>query len=468
VGGLFGVVSNEDCISDLFYGTDYHSHLGTMRGGLVVRNGQGFTRFIHDITNAQFRSKFEDDLPKLKGTMGIGAISDYEDQPLIIGSHHGVYAIVTVSKLDNLEELAAAAYKKRNAHFSEMSGNEINPTELIASLIDEGDTIEAGIRHAQENIEGSCSLLLLTEKGIYAARDLLGRTPIVLAEKPGAYAATFETCALPNLDYEITRYLGPGEIVRISPDGVEQMMEPAERLQICSFLWVYYGYPASDYEDTNVEVVRNRCGAALAKRDDKAVDIVAGIPDSGTGHGFGYSMEAGIPYRRPFVKYTPTWPRSFMPQDQRVRDVVARMKLIPIRDIIKGNRLLFCEDSIVRGTQLQDIVKRLYEYGAPEIHMRPACPPLVFSCKFLNFSRSRSVMDLAGRKAMHELQPDGVSDSELADYANPDTDRYCSMVDCIGKRLKLTSLRYQRLDDLVSAIGMPKDKLCTYCWDGVE
>ncbi len=468
MGGMFGVVSKDDCVSDLFYGTDYHSHLGTMRGGLVVKNGQGFTRFIHDITNAQFRSKFEDDLPELKGTMGIGVISDYEDQPLIIGSHHGVYAIVTVSKLDNLDELAAAAFKKRNAHFSEMSGNEINPTELIASLIDEGDTIEDGIRYAQEQIDGSCSILLLTEKGIYAARDLLGRTPIVLAQKEDAYAATFESCALANLDYEVTKYLGPGEVVRLNHDGFEQMKQPADRLQICSFLWVYYGYPASNYENTNVEVVRNRCGACLAKRDNVEVDIVAGIPDSGTGHGFGYSMEAGVPYRRPFVKYTPTWPRSFMPQDQRVRDTVARMKLIPIREIIKGNRLLFCEDSIVRGTQLQDIIRRLYEYGAPEVHMRPACPPLIFSCKFLNFSRSGSVMDLAGRKGIQELQPDGPSDSELADYANPDSDLHGAMVDRIGRRLRLTTLRYQRLDDLVDAIGLPKERLCTYCWDGAE
>jgi amidophosphoribosyltransferase len=290
----------------------------------------------------------------------------------------------------------------------------------------------------------------------------------VLAQKEDAYAATFETCALPNLDYEVTKYLGPGEVVRLNQDGFEQMKEPADRLQICSFLWVYYGYPASNYENTNVEVVRNRCGACLAKRDNVEIDVVAGIPDSGTGHGFGYSMEAGIPYRRPFVKYTPTWPRSFMPQDQRVRDTVARMKLIPIREIIRDNRLLFCEDSIVRGTQLQDIIRRLYEYGAPEVHMRPACPPLIFSCKFLNFSRSRSVLDLAGRKGIQELQPDGPSDSELADYANPDTDLHGAMVERIGKRLGLTTLRYQRLDDLVDAIGLPKERLCTFCWDGAE
>ncbi|MDJ0767000.1 MAG: amidophosphoribosyltransferase [Myxococcota bacterium] len=468
MGGLFGVVSKDDCVPDLFYGTDYHSHLGTMRGGLAVRNGQGFTRFIHDITNAQFRSKFEDDLPKLQGTAGIGSISDYEDQPLIIGSHHGAYAIVTVSKLDNQEELVQTAFKKRNAHFSEMSGTEINPTELVASLINEGDTLAEGIRHAQKSIKGSCSILLLAEDGIYAARDYLGRTPIVIAEKPGAYAASLETCAFPNLDYQISKYLGPGEIVKITADGFEQVMPPGDRLQICSFLWVYYGYPASDYENINVEVVRNRCGEYLAKRDDKEVDVVAGIPDSGVGHGYGYSMQAGVAYRRPFVKYTPTWPRSFMPQDQRVRDVVARMKLVPIRDLINGKRLLFCEDSIVRGTQLQDIVKRLFDYGALEVHMRPACPPLIHSCKFLNFSRSRSVMDLAGRKAIQELQPNGPSEEDLAAYANPDTEQHTAMVDCIGKRLGLSSLRYQRLDDLVSAIGLPKEKLCTYCWDGVE
>ncbi len=468
MGGLFGVASKEDCVSDLFFGTDYHSHLGTMRGGVAVKNGGDFTRFIHDITNAQFRSKFEQDLPMLSGNTGIGVISDYEDQPLIIGSHHGVYAIATVSSLHNLTDLVKAAFEKRNAHFSEMSGNEINPTEIVASLINEGDTIEEGIRHAQESIEGSCSILLLTDTGIYAARDLYGRTPIVLAEKPGSFAATFETCALPNLDFEISRYLGPGEIVHITPDGFGQVKEPSERLQICSFLWVYYGYPASNYEDTNVEIVRNRCGARLAMRDDKEIDLVAGIPDSGTGHGLGYSMEAAVPYRRPFVKYTPTWPRSFMPQDQSIRDMVARMKLIPIREIIRDNRLLFCEDSIVRGTQLQDVIRRLYEYGAPEVHMRPACPPLIHSCKFLNFSRSRSEMDLAGRKAIHELQPEGASDTDLADYANPDTDRHKEMVERIRKRLRLTSLRYQRLDDLVLAIGHPKERLCTYCWDGVE
>ncbi len=466
MGGFFGVVSQEDCVPDLFYGTDYHSHLGTMRGGMAVRNGQGFSRFIHDITNSQFRSKFENDLPKLAGSTGIGVISDYEDQPLIVGSHHGTYAIVTVAKLDNLEQLASAAFKRRGGHFLEMSGNEINPTELVAHLIDQGDSFAQGIRKAQEAIEGSCSILLLTDDGIYAARDRLGRHPVVIGEKSGSYAATLETCSLPNLDYDIKRYLGPGEIVRLTPDGVEQLAPPGERMQICSFLWVYYGYPASNYEGINVEVVRYRCGEALARRDNVEIDIVAGVPDSGTGHAIGYANAAGVPHQRPFVKYTPTWPRSFMPQDQRVRDLVARMKLIPIKEIIAGNRLLFCEDSIVRGTQLKDIIKRLFEYGAQEVHMRPACPPLVFGCKFLNFSRSRSELDLAGRWAIAELEGD--QPDNLDKYADPESDEYEAMLEVIRKRLGLTSLKYQRLDDLVAAIGLPKERLCTYCWDGAE
>ncbi len=466
MGGLFGVVGDQDCVADLFYGTDYHSHLGTMRGGLAVRNGQGFSRYIHDITNAQFRSKFEVDLPKLSGTMGIGVISDYEDQPLIIGSHHGVYAIVTVSKLDNLEELVARALRKPGVHFSEMTGSDVNPTQVIAHLIDQGGSFEEGIRIVQDSVRGSCSLLLLTDQGVYAARDKLGRTPVVVGERPGAYAATLETCAFPNLGYEVKRYLGPGEIVLLTPDGVEQLAAPGDAMQICAFLWVYYGYPASDYEDINVEAVRYRCGEALARRDDVDVDIVAGIPDSGTGHAIGYANATRLPHVRPFVKYTPTWPRSFMPQDQRVRDLVARMKLIPIREIIDNKRLLFCEDSIVRGTQLKDIIQRIYDYGAREVHMRPACPPLVFGCKFLNFSRSRSELDLAGRKAVHELA--GGDPPDLADYANPDSSAYAAMVGSIQSRLGLTSLRYQRLPDLVSAIGLPKEKLCTYCWDGVE
>ena len=464
MGGFFGVVAREDCVSDLFYGTDYHSHLGTMRGGLAVANSSGFTRFIHDITNSQFRSKFEDDVLGMRGKMGIGVISDYEDQPLIIGSHLGVYAIVTVGVIKNADELAGAVFNNRATHFSEMSGGEINPTELVATLINQEATFEDGIRRAQEAVQGSCSMLLLTDDGIYAARDRLGRTPVVLGEKEGAVSATLETCAFPNLGYELTRYLGPGEIVLIGADGVHDIAPAGDQMQICSFLWVYYGYPASNYEGVNVEDVRNRCGVKLAQADDVEIDLAAGVPDSGTAHAIGYATEAGVPYRRPFVKYTPTWPRSFMPQDQQIRDVVAKMKLIPIRELIKGRRLLFCEDSIVRGTQLQDTIQRLYEYGAKEVHMRPACPPLVYGCKFLNFSRSRSELDLAGRRAIKEIE--GVDGKDLPTYADANSDKYAEMVDNIRKRLNLTTLQYQRLEDLVDAIGLPKEKLCTFCWDG--
>jgi len=470
MGGFFGVASTQDCVGDLFYGTDYHSHLGTMRGGLAVLNGNGngngFTRVIHDITNAQFRSKFEDDLPHLRGRSGIGVISDFEDQPLIIGSHLGVFAIVTVGVIRNAATLAKEAYHNGAVHFSEMSGTGINPTELVATLIAQEATFADGLRRVQQTVEGSCSILLLTKQGIYAARDRLGRTPVILGRKDGACAVTLETCAFPNLSYENERDLGPSEIVRITPEGFEQLSPPSEQMQICAFLWVYYGYPASSYEGINVEASRNRCGAALARREKIEIDIVAGVPDSGTGHAVGYAHQAVIPYRRPFVKYTPTWPRSFMPQDQRIRDLVARMKLIPIRELIQGQRLLFCEDSIVRGTQLKDTIERIYDYGAKEVHMRPACPPLVYGCKFLNFSRSKSEMDLAARRAIREMEPAGATD--LSVYADPDSEKHAEMVERIRCRLNLTSLKYQRLDDLVEAIGLPKAKLCTYCWDGAE
>jgi len=466
MGGLFGVVSKEDCVSDLFYGTDYHSHLGTRRGGLAVKNPDGFTRFIHNIENAQFRSKFEQDIPGMHGNRGIGIISDNEDQPVLIGSHLGKYAIATVAKINNTEELVKKIFGKRTTHFSELSGSEINPTELIATLIDHESTFEEGIQSALEAVDGSCSLLLLTEDGVYAARDRLGRTPVVIGEKEGSLAATSETCAFPNLDYKIKKYLGPGEIVLITEEGVEQRRPPGQKIQICGFLWVYYGYPASNYEGINVETVRNRCGAFLARNDTIKIDMVTGIPDSGVGHGLGYASEAGIPFKRPFVKYTPTWPRSFMPQDKAVRDLVAKMKLIPIRDIIEGKRLLFCEDSIVRGTQLKDTIQRLYDFGAIEVHMRPACPPLTHGCKFLNFSRSRSDLDLAARTAIHALEgKDGV---DLDKYSTTGSVKYEAMVEKIRERLKLTTLKYQRLEDLIKAIGLPKEKLCTYCWDGAE
>ena len=466
MGGFFGVVANGDCVQDLFYGTDYHSHLGTKRGGMATLNGQGIKRFIHNIENAQFRSKFEDDVNNLSGNKGIGVISDYEDQPLIIGSHLGTYAIATVSKILNADELAKKAFGKKATHFSEMSGGEINPTELVATLINQEKNFEDGIRNAQESIEGSCSMLLLTKEGVYAARDKLGRTPVIIGRRDGAYAATLETCAFPNLGYDVVCDLGPGEIVLITEKGVEKKKPPLDRMQICAFLWVYYGYPASSYEGINVEATRNKCGEALAKADNTEVDMVAGIPDSGTAHAIGYANAADIPYRRPFVKYTPTWPRSFMPQNQTVRDLVAKMKLIPVRELISGKRLLFCEDSIVRGTQLKDTVRRLFDCGAKEVHMRPACPPLVYGCNFLNFSRSRSELDLAGRRAIKEIE--GIDGKDLEEYANPCTDKYCAMVEKIRQRLNLTTLQYQKLDDLVNAIGLPKEQLCTYCWDGTE
>jgi len=465
MGGFFGVVSTGECIEDLFYGTDYHSHLGTRRGGLAAEDG-GFIRFIHDLTNAQFRSKFEDDVRKMHGRRGIGVISDNEDQPLIIGSHLGVYAIVTVGVVQNAEALAREMFAPRTTHFAEMAGGEINPTELVAALINQGETFTEGIRRAQEAIRGSCSLLVLAPDGLYAARDAYGRTPVIIGRKDGAWAATLETCALPNLGYEIDRYLGPGEIVRLTAEGVEPMAPPGEAMQICTFLWVYYGFPASSYEGINVEGVRNRCGAALARRDTAEVDLVSGIPDSGTGHALGYANAAKVPMERPFVKYTPTWPRSFMPQDQRIRDLVARMKLIPIRELIEGKRLLFCEDSIVRGTQLKDTIQRLFDAGATEVHMRPACPPLIYACPFLNFSRSRSELDLAARRAIAELESADAASPE--GYEDSASEKYARMVDGIRRRLNLTSLRYQRLDDLVQAVGLPKDRLCTYCWDGAD
>ncbi len=466
MGGLFGVISKEDCVSDLFYGTDYHSHLGTTRGGLAVKNPEGFIRFIHNIENAQFRSKFEQDITKLHSTRGIGVISDYDNQPLLIRSHLGKYAIVTVGVIKNADKLVKKVFSTRIIHFSEMIGEEINPTELVASLINQELTFEEGIINAQEAIEGSCSLVLLTDNGVYAARDRLGRSPVVIGEKKGSLAVTLETCAFPNLGFEIKKYLGPGEIVLITEEGIEQKKPPGEKMQICGFLWVYYGYPASSYEGLNVESVRNKCGANLAKNDSIKIDMVAGLPDSGIGHGLGYASEAGIPFKRPFVKYTPTWARSFMPQDQTVRDIVAKMKLIPISELIKGKKLLLCEDSIVRGTQLKNTIQRLYDFGALEVHMRPACPPLTHGCKFLNFSRSKSELDLAARKAIKEIE--GVDGKDLDEYSTEGSEKYKGMIKQISQMLKLTTLKYQKLADLVEAIGLPKEKICTYCWDGAE
>ncbi len=463
MGGMFGVASKKDCSTDLFYGTDYLSHLGTRRGGLAVLDAEEFKRSIHSLESSYFRTKFESELPNLVGNTGIGVISDHEDQPMLISSHLGTFSIVTVSKINNLTELAEKAFAS-NRHFVESSVIGINPTELVATLISEKGSFEEGIEHAQESIKGSCSMLILTQKGLYAARDKLGRTPIIIGKKQGAFAASSETCAFPNLGYEIEKDLGPGEIVFITPEACEQKKAPGDQMQVCSFLWVYYGYPASSYENINVEEVRYRCGNALAKNDDIEVDFAAGIPDSGIGHAIGYANEKNIRYRRPFVKYTPTWPRSFMPQNQAVRDMVAKMKLIPIRAIIEGKKILFCEDSIVRGTQLQENVQILFDYGATEVHMRPACPTLIYPCEFLNFSQSRSTLDLAGRKAIKEIE--GAEDKYLDQYAAAGSEKNLAMIDHVRKRLKLTSLKFQKMDDLVTAIGLPKKKLCTHCWDG--
>jgi amidophosphoribosyltransferase len=465
MSGFFGVASKADCVQDIFYGTDYHSHLGTRRGGLAVRNGAGYQRVIHDISNSQFRSKFSDDIAKMSGNSGIGVISDYESQPLIVGSHLGTYAIVTVGKVRNIEALTQKAYAN-STHFSEMSGGEVNPTEMVATLINQEESFTAGLRNAQEKIEGSCSILLLTDEGIYAARDRFGRTPIVLGQREGAFAVSLERAAFPNLGFEPGRALGPGEIVLMRAEGVEQKQAPGDRLQICSFMWVYFGYPASTYEGINAEAARYDCGAALARRDDVEVDLVAGIPDSGTAHALGYANEAKIPYRRPFVKYTPTWPRSFMPPNQNVRELVANMKLIPIRELVKNQRMLFCDDSIVRGTQLKNNTSVLYDRGAREVHIRVACPPLIHGCKFLNFSRSQSDLDLISRRVIQEIE--GRHDKHLDEYAKPCSAKCCAMVEKIRAQLGVTSLKYQRLEDLVKAIGLPKEKLCTYCWDGVD
>ncbi|MBN1433151.1 amidophosphoribosyltransferase [Candidatus Fermentibacterales bacterium] len=466
MGGFFGIAGRpgEDCTTDLFYGTDYHSHLGTMRGGLAASNGKQLRRYIHDITNAQFRSKLGPDLPQLSGHCGIGVISDLDDQPLLIGSHLGTFAVVTVGRISNIDEIVAQALGQRRAHFSEMSGGMINPTELVGMIISREESFLEGIRRVLESVEGSCSLLVLTTQGIYAARDRLGRTPVILGTREDATAAALETSAFPNLGFETSHCLGPGEVVLLHHDGFETISPPGESMSICAFLWVYYGFPASHYEGINVEDARNRSGAFLARRDSVRADMVAGIPDSGTGHALGYATESGLPYRRPFVKYTPTWPRSFMPQDQGVRELVARMKLIPIPELIRGRKLLFCEDSIVRGTQLRDTIRRVFESGAAEVHMRPACPPLLHGCPFLNFSRSSSELDLAGRRAVSRLEGSAIEVPPA--YRDPDSDGFRALVEEVRKELGLTSLMYQRLDDLISAIGMPEEKLCTYCWTG--
>ena len=464
MSGFFGVISKTSCVEDVFYGTDYHSHLGTKRAGMVfIVLQKGFRRSIHNIENAYFRNKFEDELSEFRGNSGMGIISDTDPQPILFSSHLGRFAIVTVSRLLNLEELEKRFLAKKS-HFTENFEGNINPTEVVANLITEKDDFISGIENVFDNIRGSCSLLILTEDGIIAARDNLGRTPVVIGKKEGAHAVAVDTCSFPNIGYETEYFLGPGEIVHITADGFTRLREPGEKMQICAFLWVYYGYPPSYYEDINVDECRYRCGAALARRDKVEADLVCGIPDSGVGHAIGYSNEKGIPYKRAYTKYTPTWPRSFMPQNQELRDLVAKMKLIPNRAVIGGKKMVFLDDSIVRGTQLKDNTIDLRKSGAAEVHMRIACPPLLYPCEFLNFSQSRSPMELAGRKAIHQLGGDAHGD--IAEYSDPDSEKYRQMVNRIAENLNLDTLVYQRLDDLVEAIGLPKEKLCTHCWDG--
>lgn len=466
MGGIFGVASKNSCTLDLFFGVDYHSHLGTKRGGMAVYGANGFARSIHNIENSPFRTKFDGDLDELEGMIGIGCISDNEPQPLLIQSHLGSFAITTVGKINNQQALVERAYENGHIHFLEMSGGRINPTELTAALINQKSTITEGLLYAQEQIEGSMSILILTPEGIYASRDRLGRTPIMVGYKEDAFCVSFESFAYINLGYSDYKELGPGEIVYITPESVEQMAPPREEMKMCSFLWVYYGYPTSTYEGINVETMRYECGKMLAKRDDVRTDIVAGVPDSGIAHAVGYANESGIPFARPFIKYTPTWPRSFMPQSQNQRNLIARMKLIPVDALIRDKSLLLIDDSIVRGTQLGETTEFLYQSGAKEVHIRPACPPLMFGCPYLNFSRSNSELDLITRRIIREREGDNVPDDILADYANPDSQNYKEMVEEIRKMLNFTTLRYHRLDDLVTSIGISPCKLCTYCWSG--
>lgn len=471
MGGIFGVASKTSCVWDLFFGIDYHSHLGTRRGGMAVYDEvKGFDRAIHNIENSPFRTKFDRDVVELEGNFGIGCISDNEPQPLLVRSHLGNFAITTVGKINNMDELIADSFRNGHTHFLEMSGGSINPTEMVASLINQKGTMVEGIRYAQEKIKGSMTMLVLTPKGLYAARDLLGRTPLIIGHKEGAYCASFESFAYVNLGYEDYKELGPGEIAYLTPEGVEILAKPREKMKICSFLWVYYGYPTSTYEGVNVEDMRYKCGDILAQRDAGEVqpDIVAGVPDSGTAHAIGYANRSGVPFARPFIKYTPTWPRSFMPTHQSQRNLIARMKLIPVHKLIKGKSLLMIDDSIVRGTQLRETTEFLYGNGAKEVHIRPACPPLLFGCPYLNFSRSKSEMDLITRRIIAKREGDQVSEQVLADYANPNSTNYKEMLEEIRKELNFTSLKYHRLDDLEKSIDIEPCKLCTYCWSGKE
>ena len=467
MGGFFGSISKRDCVNDLFYGTDYNSHLGTKRAGLVTFDEEsGFHRSIHSLERQYFRSRFEDELDNFKGHQGLGIISDTDPQPIIVNSHLGRYAVVTVAKINNQREIAEELLAER-MHFSEMSANNINQTELVALLINMGDTFVEGINKVYQKIEGSCSMLILTEDGIIAARDFLGRTPIVIGRKEDAYAVSSETTSFPNLDYQVVRDLGPGEIVRLRADGIEVMQKPLSRCQICSFLWVYYGFPASDYEGINTEYVREKNGRLMGEKDtDVEADLVCGIPDSGVGMALGYSHGKKVPYKRAVLKYTPTWPRSFTPGNQVRRDLVAKMKLIPNPAILKGQRIVFCDDSIVRGTQLRDNVRTFFENGAEEVHVRISCPPLVYGCPFIGFTTSKSDMELITRRIIKDFEGD--DKKNLEQYAKAGTPEYQRMVDEIARRLGLTSVKFATLEDLIESIGLPKERVCTHCFDGTS
>ena len=469
MGGFFGVASKNDCVLDLFYGIDYHSHLGTRRGGMAVHGEDGFDRAIHNIENSPFRTKFDRDVNEMEGNLGIGCISDYEPQPLLIQSHLGSFAITTVGKINNVKTLLKYVYENGHTHFQEMTSGQVNATDLVASLITKKDSIVEGIKYVQEVVDGSMSMLIMTKDGIYAARDRYGRTPITIGKKEDSFAVSFENFAFKSLGYQDYKELGPAEIVYITPESVETVSEPGKNMKICSFLWVYYGYPTASYEGVNVEEMRYKCGSMLAKRDQDNIniDVVAGVPDSGIAHAVGYANESGIPYARPFIKYTPTWSRSFTPTNQKQRELVARMKLIPVPSLIEDKSLLLIDDSIVRGTQLRETTEFLYRSGAKEVHVRPACPPLLYGCKYLNFSRSKSELELITRRVIADKEGENAANT-LAEYADPNSERYAYMLEEIRKQQNFTSLRYHRLDDLIASIGLKPCELCTYCFDGRE
>ncbi|RKJ78113.1 MULTISPECIES: amidophosphoribosyltransferase [unclassified Pyramidobacter] len=471
MGGFFAAALREDCVFDLFFGTDYHSHLGTRRAGLAVYGKKGFDRAIHNIENSPFRTKFEKEANAMQGTMGIGCISDYDPQPLVVRSHHGTYAITTVGRVNNKDHLLDMIMKNTGIHFFEMTSGDINSTELVAALINQKDSLVEGIRSAQEMIDGSMTLLVLTADGVYCARDRFGRTPLTIGLKDEGFCASFEPFAYLNLGYRDYKELGPGEIDLMTPEGVTTLVPPGEKMRICTFLWVYYGYPSSHYEGVSVERMRYNCGRMLARRDGMSrerIDTVAGVPDSGIAHAIGYANESGVPFSRPLIKYTPTWPRSFMPTVQSKRDMIAKMKLIPVHELIEKQRMLLIDDSIVRGTQLRKTTEFLFRTGAREVHARPACPPIMFGCKYINFSRSNSDMELIARRIVSKLEGHEPERAVLEEYCDPESERYAAMLEGIRRQMGFSSLKFNRLDDMLAAVGVEACKLCTYCWNGRE